>query len=397
MAVVMAIVSIVMSGTAVRAGFSLEGYILTFAPQVEGATEQLAGGGNITNNGLVGMAWDHPESGIGTQSGYWDTRDNTIVYVGNEFIAARINNNGIAIYPKETPERAIYDISDSGIVVGGEYYDSNESWNPVVWNEGLTGVSTVLLVSADYHRSVALRISSNGNIIAGWTDNNYDNGWTRIPIMWDAHRNLVLLPTVSGATDHYVTAVNDAGLITGYIAEYADPHAVVWNTGAETLTVTDLESVNTSNTLDDGETIRRSYAYGINESGIITGSITINGVSGSHGVLWVPKEGGEYDLIDVNKWAKEAGLLVDATEMVEGLVSITSIADINDSNQIVGTGYYRTWVSTEEGAGYENRQVVFLLNPGMTQVPEPGATAVVAGAAAMLACAAMRRRQRGQR
>jgi hypothetical protein len=58
--------------------------------------------------------------------------------------------------------------------------------------------------------------------------------------------------------------------------------------------VTGLESVTTGSTLDEGETISRSYAYGINESGIITGSITINGVSGSHdaGVLWVPKEGG---------------------------------------------------------------------------------------------------------
>jgi hypothetical protein len=102
-------------------------------------------------------------------------------------------------------------------------------------------------------------------------------------------------------------------------------------------------------------------------------------------------------LIDVNKWAKEAGLLVDATEMVEGLVSITSIIDINDSNQIVGEGYYRTWMSVDDWSGYLNHRVVFLLNPGMSQVPEPGATVAVVGVVALLAYAAMRRRQCGWR
>jgi hypothetical protein len=381
MAVVMAIMILVMSATAVRAGFSLEGYTFTFAPQVN--EEYLSLGynpyaTNITNNGLVGM-------GCGAYSGYWNTGNNTTVYDLGDFVPVRVNSSGITTLPSTEETQ---DINDAGIVVGA----SNDFANAVVWNEGLTGSPTVLIHPDGYNTSMAQRISSNGSIIAGYVE-KYDNGWTCTPIMWDADRNPVLLPTVSGANTYWITAINDAGLIAGN----ASSHAVVWNTGAETLKVTELES--TSNTLDEDETISSSYAYGINESGIITGSITINGVSGSHGVLWVPKEGGEYDLIDVNKWAEEAGLLVNGTGMEEGLVSILSIADINDSNQIVGTGYYRRQISDEEGSTwYGNQQVVFLLNPGMMQVPESGATAVVAGAAAMLACAAMRRRrQRGQR
>jgi uncharacterized membrane protein len=143
------------------------------------------------------MGWG---SQIVSKSGYWDTRDNTIVCDGNEFIAARVNNNGIAIFPIEGIERTIEDISNSGIFVGGEHDFDGDYWYAVavVWNEGLAGSSTVLAGPADYNWSMARRISSNGNIIAGYASYVSKNG--TIPIMWDAERNLVLLPTVSGAS-----------------------------------------------------------------------------------------------------------------------------------------------------------------------------------------------------
>jgi hypothetical protein len=50
-------------------------------------------------------------------------------------------------------------------------------------------------------------------------------------------------------------------------------------------------------------------------------------------------------------------------------------------------GYFETY--------YEYQRVAFLLNPGSSQVPEPGATVAVAGVVALLAAwAAIRRRQR---
>ncbi|MDR1281462.1 MAG: hypothetical protein LBK99_11645 [Opitutaceae bacterium] len=417
--VLMAIVSIVMSGTKARAGFSLEGYSFTLAsiPWDWGETA------NITNNGFVALAGEFSFDNY--LLGYWDTGKDTVTYINRLPNYPRVNSSGI-IMNEETaynakgekfyayPSSKMWDINDAGIAVG--CYGSN---NASVW-ESATAQPT-LLPYPDNHTGTGRfhRISNNG-IIAG----SAVSGGVPMPVMWNAERDFIPLPTVSGATLYNIAAINDAGVIAGNVQIVSDywtiTHAYVWDAGAEEVILTDLEAIAAS-ALGDDETIHHGTVDGINESGILTGSLYINGTSQSNqrGVMWVPKEGeAGYDLIDVTRLAKEAGLLVEGVGTDEGLTAILTVSDINDHNQIVGTGLLRilserwvdeTWVEVEgeDGEWYEvyieghyepyyaNQQVAFLLNPGSSQVPEPGATGAVAGVVALLAaCAAMRRRPR---
>ncbi|MDR1279911.1 MAG: DUF3466 family protein [Opitutaceae bacterium] len=416
MAIMMAFM---MTGTVSRAGASTDININTFtlAPDPYGNfkfNDGYAFTGNITNNGYVAMSW---VDGV-VHVGYWNTIKGTIInhYFFNfaEFsnnIDILVNSNGIvtaslASLSNSTivvradgsvfsPEdgRKVRAVNDSGIAVGSRYYSNHFA---VIWEEN--GAATDLPHPDGYSviNSYAVRINNNG-LIAGtlWQSESASRA-----VMWDADadRTPVLLPPLllegtTESTSHNVTAINDAGLIAGT----ASNHAVVWDTSRESITVTDLHTV-AAGCLSEGETLTSSNTYGINEAGIIAGSIYINGV-GDQGVLWIPGEEG-YEMININKLAAKAALLVDGMQD-EGLGSITHITGINDLNQIVGVGKYHylifEWGGDDDeiiNTYHEYREQGFLMSLGglSAAVPEPGACAWVAGLAAMLAWAARRQR-----
>ncbi|EIP99714.1 PEP-CTERM putative exosortase interaction domain-containing protein,HAF family repeat protein [Opitutaceae bacterium TAV1] len=363
----------------------------------DGATLTLLSSGSLTsispvainNNGVI-------VGNSGSQAISWDSAGTATVYTGRT--ASGINDNGIIAGNTSTSAGVwtagaasnpftsysaggglvsprAHAINNNGVVVGYAQSGAGQ-YRAVQWSSGGGGFTNLHSISLGGSESEAYAINDRGDVVIAASSLDTRVGVLRGGTTYiDVHATSGLNTRLG--THSRGNAINNAGTIAGNYVDYnsfSDTRAIVWNwnTGTGSYEYTDLGA-------DLGAC--SSTANAINESGVIGGSVKFGTYSSpGQAALWMPGENGSYEFININELAAEAGLLVTGGS---GFKSLDSITDINDSNQVVGTG---TW---SDGS---TRAFVLTMALELTAaVPEPATYAVLAGLA-MLGWAALRRR-----
>jgi probable HAF family extracellular repeat protein len=217
--------------------------------------------------------------------------------------------------------------------------------------------------------SYAASVSDSGQVVGFYTDPTTGNQWG---FSWA--RGVAMRLSGPRGLNTVAVDVNSAGQIAGYEFSFggARSHACVWQDGI----VRDLGAL----TPDAG-----TVAYAVNEAGSVAGSSYLPGIYEQHATLWSNDKildmgtlgGGGSQAFDINNTGEAVGYsmladsssvaflwrdgaMIDLNTLVPGGSgwSLVRANGINDSGQIVGSGYID---------GYER---AFLLTP----VPEPSST-----------------------
>ena len=171
-------------------------------------------------------------------------------------------------------------LNDNGQAVG--YSDNGSAFEAFIW-DSTNGIQGLGSLSAGNSR--AYDINNNGQVV-GYYHDTYDN-----PFIWDSTDGMQDLPE-HAVGNSYARAINDSGVIAGLGTTLYDPHPVY---GAPfMLQTTHALTWDPSGTLTDimpGE-IEIGYGYGINEAGLIVGTVSYD----STPYIWDPVTG--YTLLD---------------------------------------------------------------------------------------------------
>jgi len=191
-----------------------------------------------------------------------------------------------------------WDINASGQIVGRS--DPGNPWTPVIWNGGAPVALGLLGGGTTGH---AKSINDAGNPV-GWTD---AAGRTQRAVIWPGAGAVSALLELAGATVSVAEDINASGVIVGNCDTTGGVvHAVKWASAGATPTI-----------LQDIPGIVSANATAINDAGIAVG-VGYDGVT-------------SYPLA----WAADGSLTV--LPLLAGGTTALCL-DINDANQIVGTG-----------------------------------------------------------
>ena len=209
----------------------------------------------------------------GTISQAYDINDNGEI-AGYSYIPSGFYTNG---YPRatywESTSADAYDVGDlktsmnaayacainnNGVVAGYSYTDTWKE-HAFLWSGDENDDPVDIDINGQYSYPTA--INDSGIVVGYAMENDYDAD--AYAVAWDVDNNLIVLPTLAGATS-LCHDVNEDGVIVGY-ADY-DPniqsrHAVVWIDGV----IYDLNDCIESSEYELAE------AYGINDLGQIVG------------------------------------------------------------------------------------------------------------------------------
>ena len=159
----------------------------------------------------------------------------------------------------------LYEASANGINNSGEIVGTSNG-HATLWRNGVPADLGVLSL---YDSSTAYAINDQGEI-AG-TDIS-QLGHDSIAVVWK-NGAISRLENLPGAYDDYASGLNDAGVVVGKIQEFQQYyHAVAWIDG-QVIDLNSLLPANSGWVLQD--------ATGINDSGVIVGTGTYNGVNSS--------------------------------------------------------------------------------------------------------------------
>jgi probable HAF family extracellular repeat protein len=240
-----------------------------------------------------------------------------------------------------------YAINDRGWVVGRYAYQTFENhaflWKPSEFID-------LSLLPGGYG-SEAYGINSSGQIV-GVSYDSANGGQAMRAFIWDETNGMRPLTTLGGYRSE-ARAINDSGIVTGYSYDSNNlQHAVRWNANDINSPPEDLGWLNIPNPgtcCSWGAT-----GMGINSQGQIVGGVMMNGLG--YAFLWDPLVGSMQDLLPTSAQYDP--------NRPEAWWQPTAY-DINDSGQIVGTGWsLDPWV-----------QRGFLLQP--EAVPEPSTLALL--------------------
>jgi len=220
-----------------------------------------------------------------------------------------------------------------------------------------TGGGTTIL-PADGNNDAGVGAINDSGQVAGWSHDS-ESATTRATV-WDDAGAASFIPTPNPSGNAYANGINNDGVVVGsFINDFYTEHAFIWD--GTTL-------------IDIGELVespfQSSVAHDINAHGQVVGV--------AYGAF-LYMDGVVYNLEDL-----AAGFLVEEGT-TSGFVALSVAYDINDLGQIAGSGTYYDSVTDM------TYDMAFLLS--LSAVPEPAATAALAGLAALGAVALCRRRR----
>jgi uncharacterized membrane protein len=191
-----------------------------------------------------------------------------------------------------------YAINDAGQVAGWSSFRTSPTSSgpdqPVMWENG---VIRNLMPATGYTIGRSYNINSNGTVV-GWVARSAGGIF---PFVWSAGSGFKELPVPPGMMNSGATAINDAGVIAGYI----DESAVIWVNGVMQV----IYSVPS----------QFVEAWGINSQGEVIGYYHPTMTGGPYtAFIWRPGTG------------------VELLPTLNG--SLGMVWDINDAGQIVGAG-----------------------------------------------------------
>lgn len=191
-----------------------------------------------------------------------------------------------------------YAVNDAGQIAGWSSVRTSQVTSgpdlPVMWENG---VIRNLMPAAGYSMGRSYNINSNG-VVVGWVARTAGGIF---PFVWSASSGFKELPVPPGATNSGASAINDAGIIAGYI----DQSAVIWVNGVLQVIYTVPNQF--------------AEAWGINSQGEVIGYYHPTMTGGPyHAFIWRPGSG------------------VELLATLNG--SLGKVWDINDAGQIVGHG-----------------------------------------------------------
>ena len=191
-----------------------------------------------------------------------------------------------------------YAINDAGQIAGWSSMRTSQTTgpdHPVMWDNG---VIRNLMPASGYWMGRSYNINAHG-VVVGWVSPT--GGGSILPFVWSASSGFKELPILPGATNSGASAINDAGVIAGYV----DRSAVIWVNGVLQVIYTVPNQF--------------AEAWGINSQGDVVGYYHPTMTGGPyHAFIWRPGTG--------------AQLL----PTLDGSLGVA--VDINDAGQIVGQG-----------------------------------------------------------
>jgi probable HAF family extracellular repeat protein len=331
----------------------------------------ISGQSAITDGAKVACAWDETNAifqipSLGGQSWGYAVNDNGEVvgrsYVGDyrrAFIWDQLNGTReLPLLPDGIAESVGYAINNAGQITGNS--DIGGIWHAALWqwnNGAETWEATDIAVAAStpetesYRNSSGTDITASGNKIIGFRGdgNNIPQAfvWQFVGGVWT--RSYL---TVSGSHMSYTEAINENNQGVGYVAAtyYGGTpwRAYVWDnitgSGVEIGTWNDIGTLGG----------RDSYAYDINNSGLVVGESDYTGTPGvRHAFIWKAGAG----MTDLNT-------LIDPASGWE----LVGANGINDDGKIVGYGKFggqtRAFLLTLVGPSLQGTVVLQNYPPG---------------------------------
>ena len=249
-------------------------------------------------------------------------------------------------------------INSSGQIVGTSYTTGNAGEEAFLYENGtMTGLGTLTGYTSS---SSAVGINNSGQIAV-----NASNSTGRMNAFIDTNGTKTNLGTLGGTGTQAVTeasAINNSGQVVG--VSYT-------SSGIESAFLYSNGTMTNLNTLG----AMASWAYGINNSGEVVGSLTLNDSGpGPDAFLYTSATGME------NLNTIYASLLVSNHGGEAGFYDLSIATGVNDEGQITGVGDYWNG-STDEGEA-------FVLSPQAT--PEPSTWMLLLGGLAVLGWARLR-------
>lgn len=226
-----------------------------------------------------------------------------------------------------------------------------------------SGGASITLQTGETGYPTVRAINEAGQSVGSAHDSG--SGQTRATV-WDAAGNasVITVPNMNG--DAYAESINNNGVVVG-----AFTNLVFGSIEVQTTFVWDGTNAINLGSLLGADPMQTTIAYDVNDSGHVVGV--------SYGAF-LYMDGVGYDLGEL------AGDLMGEEGVVSGFVSLNEAYHINNFGQIVGTGaYYDLETDLTHDMG-------FMLSLAST-IPEPSATAMLAGLTA-LGVVMLRRRGR---
>lgn len=222
-----------------------------------GGNSPIYGGGNVNAINDAGKAVGNIFTSAGGEAHIWDVEGNTTTSLGNLGRYSFAN-----------------DINNAGQVVGFGDTSTNANYHALMWN---TSNQTITNLGAGFsggyrngqwypgfYSSEANAINASGLVVgnANYTDNASSGGYSHA-MLWDTNNNTVInLGKLAIDTQTYAYDINDAGLIVGSSGGIA----TLWSNGS----IYNLNSFLDESTVNAGWEL--TEAKGINNNGWIVGN-----------------------------------------------------------------------------------------------------------------------------
>ena len=159
------------------------------------------------------------------------------------------------------------DINIAGQIVG------HEGTALVLWD--LRGRITSF-VRPDGYSSPTPRAINDFGVVAGQVFPNDAPAGDRAVFTWSKRTGFVILPPPAGFTNPFVYGIDNLGRVYGGVEQDGVVRPIIWVAGVPSF----IAPI-------DGGSVGSGSVYAVSQTGIMSGTLTVNGVS--HPTIWVPR------------------------------------------------------------------------------------------------------------